>query len=517
MTSEPQLDFYVNYSNDPLPYHLHQPLHAYLDQLDAQQDIYERDKRRLVEGIDSRQAQIDALQWEIDSLVRVKSQLIDGQSVLEAKKRRYASSVTAIRRIPPEIIARIIQFAVGTPDGLMHREERLVFAQLRSVSRLWRETSFSTPRLWRAVGLDIDQIVASDPLVDIKEYVCNNLTPWFHRAGDAAPVTLQVYRGLPATIPHILDFASKTGLNITSLAFSTPENMQSYAIVPYHALKTLSTFAGSPFPVKYLTFEFLHHQFQASPDDVADLTQNFPDLARLTLIEYVSPPFMFSLKIVHDNLVSLHLTKLVLPSTEMDTILSGLPRLRVLHLDQCQGQITRWGLYSPYNHQSLDTLILTYTFPEDCLGGLTCPALTSIIINGPPPDIPRNFHLSGKWPKQLLKNILDGHTALSSLSVEFFSAFNAFYDDESRCIKIPSSLSTIRIVQAATEPQLVEFCDSIVLEDGCDLVVNVPNCASWTAANFPWPRPASGQSYILCHMADDVEHIRRVRDALYSS
>ncbi|KAH6873522.1 hypothetical protein BKA70DRAFT_1352813, partial [Coprinopsis sp. MPI-PUGE-AT-0042] len=428
MVRDYNLPPYAN-SNEPLPDHLRGPLKQFLHQLDAQWDVYEQERRNTAEAIDLRQSMIQALETEMEALNRVKNRALLGQEILRTKQRSYARSVSAVRRISPEVIASIIGFAIQGSNGLLHQEERVFFAQLRSVCRLWRDTSFSTPSLWRAVGLDIGHILARNPSVDVKTYIWDNLTCWLLRAGEGAPVTLQVYGPLPSTTFHIMDFASGTGFNITTLAFCSPDGMQRTGVLSYNAFKVLGIPAPEPLPVIDLTFEF-HHlpQFRPSTRDIVDLNKNFPGLLRLCLLESAVRSFVFPLQIVHRNLAELHLASLVLSVIEVHLLLSGLPRLETLQLDHCGTRHV--NAHTPFTHLSLNDLVISGHFPEDCFAGLTCPALRSVSIQGPPADIQAvqrpdigqifgqflkrcgdigPFFLPGGWPSELLENVLDGN------------------------------------------------------------------------------------------------------------
>jgi F-box-like len=162
MAFENHLHPYVN-SNAPLPEHLKEPLNQFLDRLDGQWTAHEQDRRRTIEAVESRYAMLAALAEEIVVFDRLGGRIIEAQKALEAKKRRYASSATALRHIPPEIIAKVIKLAILGDYGVMEKKDRLFFAHLRSVCRLWRQISLSTPSLWRSVGVDMAHVIADNP------------------------------------------------------------------------------------------------------------------------------------------------------------------------------------------------------------------------------------------------------------------------------------------------------------------------------------------------------------------
>ncbi|KAH6873535.1 hypothetical protein BKA70DRAFT_1241146 [Coprinopsis sp. MPI-PUGE-AT-0042] len=133
MVSDLQLHLYAN-SNASLPEKLHEPLHRFLSQLDVQWKTHESERTQVVEAIESHRSMIEAMELEIEGLSRVEARLAERQQVLGTRYRRYATTITAIRRMPPEVVATIIHFAVQGPYGSLHRKDRLFFAQLRSVT-----------------------------------------------------------------------------------------------------------------------------------------------------------------------------------------------------------------------------------------------------------------------------------------------------------------------------------------------------------------------------------------------
>jgi hypothetical protein len=58
-------------------------------------------------------------------------------------------------RIPPEMIAHIMFFALDLDQKPMGEVERQTFMDLRSVSSSWRRTAYTTPALWRCLVVDI--------------------------------------------------------------------------------------------------------------------------------------------------------------------------------------------------------------------------------------------------------------------------------------------------------------------------------------------------------------------------
>ncbi|KAH6873515.1 hypothetical protein BKA70DRAFT_1482680 [Coprinopsis sp. MPI-PUGE-AT-0042] len=518
MFSDAQLRIYAD-SNEPLPEYLNERLKRFLDSLDTQGELYEHEGKRIGEAIASRRAMINALEKGIEALLRVQNGLREGKKVLDRKMHRYAITVAARRHIPPEVIAKVIQFAIEGPDGWMYLEQRLSFATMRSVCHLWRETSFSTPSLWRTAGLDMSQIINENPLVEIRTYIWGNLTTWFRRVGKGAPVGLHVYGSLPTTISDIMDFAWGTSFNLATITFSGGR-IDRVTEPSYSTMTSLASSSGGSLQVKHLGIEFQHdNAYQPSGGNVVNLARTFLQLATLSLAEFASPCFRFPLIIVHPTLTLLYLDKLVLGSQEIFAVLSGLPQLRSLHLEGCEGRVDR-NSHTPYTHSSLEALVMTDTISQACLGALTCPALDSVAIAGTPPlrlrpnkgrilgqflqrcgNVTR-FYVHGSWPANLLENVLNGNTVLASIVVDFFSCLCVLHDSTSRFIQIPLSTSFIVIVERATQSQLAEFLNRITLPEAKTLLIYVPQCRPPDVAYFPWPRPGNGRDYYLCSIRD---------------
>ncbi|KAH6873516.1 hypothetical protein BKA70DRAFT_1352806 [Coprinopsis sp. MPI-PUGE-AT-0042] len=351
----------------------------------------------------------------------------------------------------------------------------------------------------------------------IKPYISRNVTPWFLRAGEAAPLTLQVYGPVPGTVSGVMDFVS--GFNITTLAFSTPHDVLPTGDLSYSSLQNLGISPPIPVPVEHLTFEFQHNPlFQPSSREVVDLTHNFPNLTHLCLIEFTSPNFNFPVQIIHATLVELHLVSLVLSPTEIYLLLSGLPQLERLLLEDCEGRPAPTS--RSYEHRSLNKLRISDTIPEDCLVDLTCPALKSVTIDGASsslhdPNAGRllgqflqrcavgHIYLAGEWPGKLLDNVLCINTTLAALSVDFVSSFNAPPGSgHHHLIKLPSSLALIAVCEVAAHSALAQFCKHVTLSDGQSLLIMMSDREPWAVAYFPWPRQEEGQDYVLGQTAD---------------
>ncbi|KAH6908938.1 hypothetical protein BKA70DRAFT_1479693 [Coprinopsis sp. MPI-PUGE-AT-0042] len=154
MSPKNRVDIYAHTDNGPLPNHLRPSLEAFLDQLDHQDDKCKLERHQIEESIEERYSRIRALKNEVEELQSAHNTLMASETSISEKKARYRGTVSALRRTPPEIVARIMAFAISGLEGSVGSSERSEFKNLRAVSRLWRQTALSTPYLWRSVALD---------------------------------------------------------------------------------------------------------------------------------------------------------------------------------------------------------------------------------------------------------------------------------------------------------------------------------------------------------------------------
>ncbi|KAH6908951.1 hypothetical protein BKA70DRAFT_255147 [Coprinopsis sp. MPI-PUGE-AT-0042] len=205
MTPDSRLDPYAHSNNEPLPDHLHHPLYTFLDQLDQQTYAFQRGRQPVEEAIADRQSRILALQSEVERLKPVRERLLTAEALVSARKTPYAVTLSALRRTPPEIIARIIAFAISDPKRFVGKAGRRTFQSVSTVCRLWRETAFSTPYLWRSV-----EVVEED-------FPFRSLVSWCSRGGDGAPIRLSFSQVLAIQVTYAFSVAHSSNLNLTSV------------------------------------------------------------------------------------------------------------------------------------------------------------------------------------------------------------------------------------------------------------------------------------------------------------
>ncbi|KAH6885104.1 hypothetical protein BKA70DRAFT_1574569 [Coprinopsis sp. MPI-PUGE-AT-0042] len=148
-------------NNEPLPDHLHRPFSIYLDYLASN---------------------IDALEGRETSLKRELWQLQEKLATEREESNRFSNlPLRAIRRVPTEIIAAILQLASEDSMHLNHTG-RIRFAELRSICSLWCHAAFSAPNLWKGLRISKEGINAGAMYRATQKRKCCS---WFARAGSS--------------------------------------------------------------------------------------------------------------------------------------------------------------------------------------------------------------------------------------------------------------------------------------------------------------------------------------------
>ncbi|KAH6905640.1 hypothetical protein BKA70DRAFT_1291755 [Coprinopsis sp. MPI-PUGE-AT-0042] len=105
----------------------------------------------------------------------------------------YAGPAAPARDFPPEILANLMHWALGGPKHYLDDVERKRFLRLRQISRMWRRTAFSTPKLWRYLSVYLKH--PAEILVENSQalrILRRRLDAWFQRAGAGAEVHLDL-------------------------------------------------------------------------------------------------------------------------------------------------------------------------------------------------------------------------------------------------------------------------------------------------------------------------------------
>ncbi|KAH6908920.1 hypothetical protein BKA70DRAFT_1279111 [Coprinopsis sp. MPI-PUGE-AT-0042] len=494
MVSHPELHHYAQ-SNEPLPHHLCVPLQDFLRRLLNQQSACQEQKKRVIDVIEDRRFRIQALEKEVESLSRVEDNLGRTLAALEAKKIQYASTVAPLRRVPPEVVAKIIQCAVLDHLGFAGKEERLAFIQIRSTCRLWRRTAFSTPSLWRGIDLQLDKLLDKHSADHTMDMVQKWLLPWFTRAGEGAALKLGLV-GAPSTFASaILNLISRYGLNVTSLSFASKDSGRSFGKAS--SLEVLQHRLVHPLPVQKLAIALTHRDGQ--PQRSINLNLNFRNLTHFTLLATKrNTPAQLPVSLYHSSLSHLHLVLVNIAIQDIGEMLMGLPRLKVLALEQCGSSNTDVSL-PLYVHQSLEVLELEGGVPPSLLLGLVAPSLHSLLVTGKSRENksfylsmgtwfstflercggPITFSITGTYPPQVLQCILSNTNTLVALEISSFSLLmpEKTEEDTFSFMTLPPSIRSISCFEQGTEEKFLRWMSTIRASEGQNFELRAPNCA----------------------------------------
>ncbi|KAH6873498.1 hypothetical protein BKA70DRAFT_1352780 [Coprinopsis sp. MPI-PUGE-AT-0042] len=385
MNPDPRLHGYI-ISNDPLPEELRPALSCHVARLDHR--ISEMDHQlKSVEGqILDRKAQLDALRNEIEALTRTQKGLSLQRVQLQAKKIRYEQTLSPLRRVPPEVIAKILAFALRTRYGCLNSFERQQFRDYRHVSKLWRATSLSTPSLWRGIHIDQGDFEGLRPWdgqeVEIRQRFARYLTLWFSHAGQGACLRLAVSAIWGLKAAHILEAIRDSTLCISSLvleARDTPRHFQRYA-----DLAVLSNGPHSYPTLNSLTISLpKRSNMDGEEGHTFDLTQSFPSLRTFTLNGPKGTPV--PVNFAHETLQHLHLTFFTYSPFQFSCLIQNLPNLSTLQLYKCTAEVEAseedWDIH-PYVHQKLQSITFSRSVPVEWFEPLTCPSVENIHVDG---------------------------------------------------------------------------------------------------------------------------------------
>jgi F-box-like len=285
MLPDPRIVPYIS-SNEPFPSSLGVHLQTYLDSLG----------QRLGE-CDSKLA---ALEQEFQRIRHTLQAARSQRNRLSELRHRYQHVTAAVRRLPPEVIALVLRYALSSPDGVsggggraLGTADREYFAGLRSVCRLWRTTAFTTPDLWRYLSITLQ---FSFGFGASASHLANRLKGWFSRGGDDAEVMLIVSstenaRTRPKDVLVCLD---QPGLNFGTISLGSVNDQRDHIL---SLLKPITSFQRT-------RNASISAGYTGSNDPQwTPLSSVFPRLQSLAL----HFKFPFHVVLPHSHLICLHL------------------------------------------------------------------------------------------------------------------------------------------------------------------------------------------------------------------
>ncbi len=193
------------------------------------------------------------------------------------------SEVSPVNQLPPEILAKIFVGVIYEGIELIHVNPYPW--RLALVCRLWRDVTFSTPRLWSNVDIQLESL----PTQELDAGGGTLIAAWklcLSRSGDY-PLTVTL-RGSPeggAIVPMLLEPLVDHVHRWDTMTFSIPLDV----LLPYISNP------GTPYPcLRYLVLEGRGLLGASEPPPI-QLFQNAPLLSQLGLHAFTYSPFSLKL------------------------------------------------------------------------------------------------------------------------------------------------------------------------------------------------------------------------------
>ncbi|KAH6908876.1 hypothetical protein BKA70DRAFT_1426759 [Coprinopsis sp. MPI-PUGE-AT-0042] len=316
------------HSNDPLPAGLQPLLDAPLKEPKTRISACDARISKIREQIVERQGTIKALERDIGAFQLALEEQQETKNGFSSMISTLNTTTSAVRRLPPEIIARIFKFLVR--DGSSRfQHDRL--KDLSRVSQLWRRTALSTPSLWRRLSVELRNFSPGQ-----SDLFASALNSWLRRAGEGGPISLQLSRGKWHRITrgcleacHVINWIQTSQFNFISLEFHG-------IFTSTNELRALFT---SNAPCFNSTKE-LHvglHSLESPPSletsQSIDVQSTLPKLDCLTVTgaRFGEPSVAF----IHSSLATIQLVDIELTTCDVITMIRGLPALRTFSLKGC--------------------------------------------------------------------------------------------------------------------------------------------------------------------------------------
>ncbi|KAH6908960.1 hypothetical protein BKA70DRAFT_1400432 [Coprinopsis sp. MPI-PUGE-AT-0042] len=511
---DPRIPSYT-LSNDPLPEKLRPSLTSFLGQLKQQISALDHQKTSVDDRILDRKARLAALTNDIDSLCRVQHRIMMQRGQAQAKKIQYEGTLSPLRRVPAEVVATILAFALQTPGGLLGHSERRQFLQYRRVSKLWRATALSTPSLWRGVSVAFEDFAEvlhpwHEEYVDIRQRFPECLTSWFSLAGRGSPLQLSVSPIPGIGVACILEFIRQSDFHVSSLSLEDGDIGCHFE--QYGDLEILSSESCS-----YPTITSLSVSLPELPNRIdegtftLDLSRSFPNLSTFTIADDsgAAIPITFA----HQTLTHLYLSAVSYSPLQASILLQNFPALESLHLCMCTTDIDADDediSTIPHSHDKLKMITFTHWAPFEWFRNLTCPSVQYIHLDGDfgaceeysdaarrlcefiNSSLPADLLVDASALKQedIIRQVLVNCPSIKVLEIREFSDLNPATlrhdedpgDNRTRHLPppflIPSTLDFVRCWEEGSEAMFWSWTETIqrYLRPDQELQVEAPGC-----------------------------------------
>lgn len=506
-------------SNDPLPESLRSALNSHLRQLACRISALVQQEASIEDEILDLGSQVAALTSKLDALSRVHARILLQRAQAQEMKTQLEGAASPLRRVPAEVIARILSFALHTPTGLLALPQRQEFLQYRRVSNLWRATAFSTPSLWRGIRVASEDFsnyqrrrARSDEVFMLRLEEC--LSSWFSLAGRSAPLQLDVSYIAGMEVDDILNIIRKAGLNVASLSLTEGD----YGGYFYELTDLLGLYnPAHPSPTITSLSLYLCEGFCAEGGVVIELTETFPSLSTFTVESDMAGRDRIYVGFKHQTLRRLRLHGVFATPIQFSTFLQDYPALESLcmsgcsvYRDEAEEQEQEQETVT-FSHNTLKAITLGHRGPFEWFRGLTCPSLHLIRVEGNYGLGEQHFN-DGNRLSDFINNFPAVHTVLDTslldrksvifellercptirtLEISSFSDFNPSTlnsdEDEDKGNQspspvapflIPSTLQLIRCWEEVAPDTFWSWAESVQrhLHPGHELQVEAPGC-----------------------------------------
>jgi hypothetical protein len=383
--------------NDPLPANLKPVLDAQLETSRSRISACEALISNAEEKAQECCRRMLALEEEMEGIKGEMNGHREKKEKLDEVRQKLVSTTSAIRRVPPEVIASIMWYSIWDDDGTVQNGWLI---KLCCVSTLWRDTGFSTPVLWRSVNIGLGHHRSNsnprDPDV-AKAKLSRFLNQWVSRCGDGKGIEVYFSPKPFARLPinaqlqgrDIVEWIHASNFTFRSLTFqgilSSTDDVKSL-FSPNSLVSSLQAMRALVMDVRAFTSSVTHLRARSS----IDLDLVMPALDHLKLLPSVSR--LLSMHFKHSNVTNLVLEGMTLGTWCTPHVLKNLPALQHLYLNHCVrpnvGQVQSFAVErcSTIIHRSLRVISVTDFICGEFFTEIACPSLERLeLIPGAKP------------------------------------------------------------------------------------------------------------------------------------
>ncbi|EAU85123.2 hypothetical protein CC1G_08096 [Coprinopsis cinerea okayama7 len=344
---------------------------ATLEQLP--QDVLEQEARNQIRSL---RDDIEAADEEIGTLRAALLAARERKKGLEEQRDFYLSYLSPIRKVPPEIISRIME-EVFDDATLLFQQDRTQLTNMQLVCKKWRDIASSSPRLWRGLGLTVPDDFLSGSATDPTSQV----NRWLDRGGSSGDMRVLIRRS-PQRYSSAAD-------NEVSASFQALERVLSVA----RQWSEISLLGVPPMLMNHILATVSNPNAQTSWPDIQRLAigirPRFDQLSTLNHLPLQLWPRLRSLHLKwlgfhaeqlptaiphHGGIESLHLGSFQGNFNAIATVVSRFPALKELLLTNRAFYI-RGGPSNVVTHPNIERLIISGEEPSYYVATFTLPAL----------------------------------------------------------------------------------------------------------------------------------------------